>query len=203
MKAQYSILSIFLCCIIGFSPVLSQSWKSEKNKNGIQVYTRSVEGSSLKEFMGKTTINASPEQIVALIKNVPSYTGWLHDCKEAKMLNEKSRTDWTIYLRNGAPWPVNDRDVVIQARMTESKDGKVVISMKESSTPNIPTKSGVVRIPSLKGYWKITPTEDGKSEVVYQAHTDPGGNIPEFAANLVVVDIPYNSLLNMKKKLEN
>jgi hypothetical protein len=115
MKAKFLIISF----IIGTTPALSQGWESAKNKNGIQVFTRSVEGSSLKEFMGKTTIDASPEQIV-----------------------------------------------------------------------------------SLRGYWKITPLEEGKSEVVYQAHTDPGGNIPDMAANIVVVDIPYNSLFNMKKKLK-
>ncbi|MCC5814052.1 MAG: START domain-containing protein [Leptospira sp.] len=202
MKAKYSLLLLFLCIIIGTTPAYSQSWKSAKNKNGIQVFTRSVEGSSLKEFMGKATVNASTEKIVALIKNTASYTSWLHDCKEAKMLDEKNRLEWYIYLRNGAPWPVSDRDVVVQAKMTEAKDGKIVISMKNSPTPNVPNKSGVVRIPSLKGYWKITPMEDGKSEVIYQAHTDPGGNIPEVAANIVVVDIPYNSLFNMKKKLE-
>jgi ribosome-associated toxin RatA of RatAB toxin-antitoxin module len=184
-------------------PLVSADWEQAKNKNGVRVFTKEVEGSPLKEFLGKTILEATPSAVVALIKDPGSYTTWLHDCKGAELLKENGNKEWFVYLRNGAPWPVSDRDVILNAKLTvDPKTKAITIRMTNTDLLTRPVPSGVVRIPKLTGLWKIQPLDGGKVEVSYQAHTDPGGNIPDFAANLVVVDIPYNTLSNMKKKVQ-
>ena len=41
------LISLLLLC-----PVIDSDWNLKKDKSGIEVYTRSVEGSSFKEFKG-------------------------------------------------------------------------------------------------------------------------------------------------------
>jgi hypothetical protein len=190
---------IFL--LSSFQAIYAFDWELAKNKNGVIVHTREVENSALKEFRGKVIIQSTVEDALELIKAPSSYTAWLHDCKSAELLKSNSKEEWFVYLRNGAPWPVNDRDVIFKSNLTKDSKGEVIIRFNESTALSKPIPDGVVRIPKMKGLWKVTPLEDGKIQVIYQAHTDPGGSIPEFAANIAVVDIPYNTLFNLKKKL--
>lgn len=201
MKLTKQILIQVIFFLLTVQALSAADWELAKNKNGVVVHTREVENSPLKEFRGKVLIQASTDEALALITNPSTYTTWLHDCKSAEKLKINNKNEWYVYLLNGAPWPVSNRDVIFKANLSSDDKGTTTIQMKESSDISRPSPSGVVRIPRIRGTWMIKQIEEGKIEVVYQAHTDPGGSIPEFAANLVVVDIPYNTLLNLKNKL--
>ena len=66
----------------------------------------------------------------------------------------------------------------------------------------IPKKDGMVRITEFSGFWKITPASNGTVDLVYQFHTDPGGSIPDWMANMTSIDIPYFTLEKMKEQVK-
>lgn len=65
----------------------------------------------------------------------------------------------------------------------------------------IPPQKDLVRVKSIKGYWKFTPLGGNRVEVVYQVHNDPGGSLPAWLVNSVAVSQPFNTLLNMRKMI--
>ncbi|WP_207766253.1 START domain-containing protein [Leptospira wolffii] len=176
-------------------------WDLEKEKNGIVVHTRQIEGSELREFRGKTRLKTSLHTVIALMEDNPNYTTWLKDCKKSeavKVLNPKEKY---IYIQNGVPWPLNDRDFVIHSILIQDKNtGAVTYQMRPVSNV-VPEKSGLVR-GTIRGFWKFVPMGD-EVEVTYQVHSEPGGSIPTSIANFVVVDIPYETLKKMKEKVED
>ncbi|TGK00759.1 START domain protein [Leptospira semungkisensis] len=182
-------------------PAKMFAWDLEKDKNGITVHTRSVEGSELKEFRGKTKLKTNLNTIVALMEDNPNYTTWLKDCKKSEAVRVLNSKEKYIYILNGVPWPLDDRDFVIHSTLIQDKNtGAVTYQMKPVANI-VPDKKGLVR-GTIKGYWKFVPVSDGV-EVTYQVHSEPGGSIPTSIANIVVVDIPYETLKKMKEKVED
>lgn len=173
------------------------SWQLTKDGGGVQVYTRKVAGSALKEFRAVTTVRAPLPAVLALLDDVPGYRAWFADCKEARAIAPGYN-----YFVNDAPFPIADRDMVIH--WTESRDpatGAVVREM-HGEADKLPPQKGRVRVPRLDGHWRFTPRADGGVDIEYQLSSDPGGSLPDWAANSAVATAPHKTLLGLKKAVE-
>ncbi|TGM14020.1 START domain protein [Leptospira selangorensis] len=192
MKHVYLIVFLLI-------PMRIFSWDLEKEKNGITVHTRTVEGSELKEFRGKTKLKTDLNTVISLMEDNPNYVTWFKNCKHAEAVKVLNTKEKYIYIQNGAPWPVNDRDFVIHTVFSQDKTTGAVTYSIRPVVNIVAEKKGLVR-GTLKGFWKFVPVGD-EIEVTYQILSDPGGSIPTSIANFVVVDIPYETLRKMKEKV--
>ncbi|MBC7922591.1 MAG: START domain-containing protein [Ferruginibacter sp.] len=174
------------------------SWKLVKDKNGVKVYTRKVEGSALKEFKAVTTVAAPLNSLVALLKDFESYPAWVTDCKAARQLKLVSPTSYYYYAELNAPWPVENRDMVVHFQVQQDSATKAVTCTMAAEPDYLPPQPGNVRIPKLKGTWQLTPQQDGTVEVLHRVHAESGGSIPAWLANSVMTDGPYRTLSNMR-----
>lgn len=194
------VVLIGVAQLVGDAPA---EFTLDKDKHGVKVYTRKIEGSSLKEFKGVTAIKTSLTSLVALMDDTDSYTQWLHNVKGAKLvqlINQKERITWTHI---NAPWPVSDRDTVTYSKIVQDPKSKTVTIYLKGVADKYPVQSGKVRVPALKGFWQFIPNASGYVTVIYQVHSDPGGSIPDAIANATATDIPYHTLLNMHKLVKN
>ncbi|MGJ4731719.1 START domain-containing protein [Leptospira levettii] len=206
MIQKQTVFKFLLGCFlfVHFIPLLAQTpeWSESKRKKGIQVLTRPVAGSNIEEFLGKTEVDASISQVIALLVDPQSCKNLYHQCKELTVLSGSEKKS-SVYLRNGAPWPVNDRDVIMD-RSFDQNDKSLTTTMRmkrlDSNAKSAP--SGVTRMPAFEGYWKLTPLANGKLKIEYQAHFEPGGSVPQSVINLVLTDTPYETLLNLKSLVE-
>lgn len=196
--SYFPIIIIFFAFTL--TPDIAAEWTLKKDKDGVQVYTRPVEGSPLKEFKGVVNIRSNAEAVKALILDLDTYTEWQHNCSSSRILHKNNENDLYSYSLTDAPWPVQDREAIVRTQVSE-KEG--VITLKMTATPDyIKSTEGVVRVPKMTGFWQITPKKDGMVEVIQQVHASPGGRIPDWLANSAVVDTPFQTLLNMKRRLE-
>ncbi len=197
----------FFLLTLAFSlvfPLLSQSteWTESKRKKGITVLIRPFSGSSIDEFLGKTEVEANIAQVVAILTDPSSCKNLYHECKELTTLSGNEQKS-IVYIRNGAPWPVNDRDAILDRGFEQNqKTFTTTMKMKKTESQTKPVPSGVTRMDSFEGVWRITPTSAGKLKIEYQAHFEPGGSVPQSVINLVLTDTPYETLLNLKKLVE-
>jgi ribosome-associated toxin RatA of RatAB toxin-antitoxin module len=192
------LLSVLLLIAFIF-PNMSGAWELAKKGDGITVYTRSVIGSGFKEYKAAMKIKASLSSMVAIVEDVSAYPSWIHTCKEGKLLkriNEKETYNYTI---NDAPWPVSDRDAAVHNKISQNPEDRVVTINIKGIPDYIPEKTGLQRVKKIEGFWRFTPLENGSVEVVYQVHTEPGGNLPSWLVNSIVVSQPFHTLLNMQK----
>jgi len=194
------LLSIIYSIVFAFPKPVS-AWELAKSGDGITVYTRSVKGSGFKEYKALTKIEASLSSLVAIVEDIEAYPSWIHTCKEGKLLkkiNEKETYNYTI---NEAPWPVRDRDAVVHNKISQNTENRVVTIEIKGIPDYIPEKTGLQRVRKIDGFWRFTPLENGSVEVVYQVHSEPGGNLPSWLVNSIVVSQPYYTLVNMQKVL--
>ncbi|MCE3277981.1 MAG: lipid-binding protein [Bacteroidetes bacterium] len=188
----------FLLC--KYSSSQSQNdWILKKEEEGISVYTRNVETSSLKELKSVVTIRTSLSSIVALLNDWDSYPQWVYRCEKSSTLKTISESEVIHYQTVIAPWPVDSRDFVVNVKLTQDPITKIITIISQPHPDFIPKTEDMVRIRNFKASWTLIPLKDGWVEVNYQLLVDPGGYVPAWLVNLAVVEGPYQTKLNMKK----
>lgn len=193
------ILLLFLFCSV--HTYAQSEWKLAKNSDGIKVYTRTVEGSPIKEFKAKVTIKARAVEIAQIVVDVADYPEWYPDVMGAKVIERVSKYEILAYYRVDLPWPATDRDAVVSflLDMDESKKNiKVTSKAKDGVKEEF---AGVIRLKEATGYWTFKE-HDGVTDVVYQMQADPGGSLPTWIINMFIEDGPHKTMKALRERVE-
>ncbi|HEY0030676.1 MAG TPA: START domain-containing protein [Bacteroidia bacterium] len=192
---------MLLLLVWSFTPLkinAPQDWQLKKFENGISVYTRSLEASKFKELRAVFEIKTSLSSIIALLNDVETYPQWVYRCQASKILKKKSDQNLIRYQSILAPWPVDNRDMVVEVH-TYQEDKTGIVYQKVTCLPDYsPVIPGHVRIREFRAVWKLSPLKNGMVKVEYELLVNPGGNIPAWIINMAVVDGPYDTSLKMK-----
>lgn len=192
-------LGALLLWLVLFPQESAFAWELAKEGKGITVHTREVVGSHFKEYRAVMNVQTSLSSLTGLVGDISSYPSWVHTCREGKLLKRISTKEIYAYTVNNAPWPVKDRDAIVHNTIIQDDEDRSVI-IKIIGVPDyVPHKKGLVRVKRIDGYWRFTPAENGMVQVTYQVHNDPGGHLPSWLVNSIVVSQPYNTLANMQK----
>lgn len=180
----------------------AQEWKLRKQKSGIEIYTRSVEGSSFDEFKGITTLaNTSVEEVLDVILDVDNYIHLFPDCINAKILEQKGKYYDIHYISLKAPWPVQNRDAVYESTTTISENNKYARVDLKPLGQYLEQKKGFVRMYKGSGFWELKEISANIIQITYQFHGDPAGKIPAWLANSSVVSNPFHTFINLNNRL--
>lgn len=178
----------------------AEDWKVVKDEGGIKISLAPVAGSEYKAYRGETVINASIAKLRGLQEDVAGACAWIHECKLQKVLKQEGGKVWT-YSQFNTPWPVTPRDSVLVITTEEGADGSLTRNLQAQPTL-IPEEKGFIRVSEVNGHWKFVPQGPGKTQVIYQVHTEPGGSVPSWLANKFVVDAPFKTLAALKERAE-
>ncbi|MEB8432075.1 START domain-containing protein [Cocleimonas sp. KMM 6892] len=191
----FSMLLIFSVPIFA----TQDNWYLEKEEDNIQVFVSKTKGSPLKSFRGVVTVDSSVNSVLSVIADTSSYPRWVHNCKSAKTIKRVSETEIYNHIVTDMPWPVIDRDSVVQSVKTQNKTSNQITITFVSKPAMIEKLPKTVRITKMQGLWELTPLQNGKLKILYQMSVDPGGNIPKWLVNSLAVDIPYHTLNNLRR----
>ncbi len=195
--------SILIVLFVSLSISYAQSeWKTAFEKDAIRVSTREVADSKFKEYKGEMLVKTTLGCLVTLLDDVENQKNWFYDCIDAKRLKTVNKTEGYNYFIQKEPWPLTDRDLIVKWSLSQNQKTKVVTVELNGVKDYIAVKSDYVRVPFLKGKWEFSPLSNSIIKVVYQVHSDTGGDVPAAIANAACVDIPYNTLKNLKKEIE-
>ncbi len=180
------------------------AWERVSDKEGIVVQRRSVEGSKLKEFVGRGVIAAPIGRVLAVIRDANRRAEWMPACADSHLVEENVAARTQIaYHRTKAPWPVSDRDSVNRAEMiVEVAKHRVYLPFEAITLSRVPPVKGVVRMPSMRGHWILSPVDGGKATAAeYQVFADPGGVLPDWLANLASKTLPRETIAGLRKQV--
>jgi hypothetical protein len=101
--------------------------------------------------------------------------------KKRVVLKETEHERWT-YEQIRVP-VVADRDYVIRVkRVHDAPSGQCEVAFDTQEDPRYPPDADHVRIPSIRGTWKLVPNASGKVDISYVVYSDPGGSVPALLA---------------------
>lgn len=178
-----------------------EGWQLERDRQGIQVYTRKTKTSNMKDSRAIAIVNSNTREVLNLLMDFENHWKWMDRIKLSRTLKKISENEFYVYYEALAPWPVSNRDVVTRYKIILSPDGKVTLESR-AEPDYIPKKEGIVRIPVAVSSWEIIPLADNKVQVIFTNHSDPGGSIPDWLANITATDNPFNTLLKLKEQVE-
>ena len=199
MNRLYAPL-MFLLLMLGapFALAADDGWRLEKDEDGIQVYTRAVEGQKIREIRGTVRVQARLSAVVAVLTDVPATPQLSDAIGEAQVLQRQSPSRYQVYQLLKMPWPLDNRDIVSQREIRQDAQ-TLAVTIVDAATPEaIPPKSGIVRIQKSRQQWSLTPQADSSVLAEMRAMTDPAGPIPASVINSMSVGAPFKSLQKLR-----
>jgi len=172
------------------------SWHQAFDQNGLKIETRDVAGSGVRSFRASTTVNASMATILAVLTDPKAYPRWVYGCERARTLSHQGFGRRTVYEVNHLPWPFSNRDLVVEVRIHQLPSGAVRIDLL--NRPHQLPETHFVRVMHSAGHYLLTPVGAHHTHVVWQQHTDPGGHLPDWLVNQLLVQVPRDTLEGLK-----
>ena len=192
-----------MLCALLLTSTFSLAWNLEEDDEGIKVFTQEIEGSDFKAFKGEMSMQAELDEVLAVIRDVESMDEWLHECSASQIMETRSDDEMIVYQETSAPWPVSDRNFVLKMKVNRADDGRsAMVNFTALVEPEV-SNDDCVRVTELNGSWTLTQADDETLNIVYQTSADPAGDIPSWLANAFVVDQPYNTLLNLRERVQS
>lgn len=178
------LLTGVILLISGFINHTENGWSLALDKEGIQVFTRYVEGSDFKEFRGEVVMEGTVSEITNEICDVEKFPEWSYKTESVRIIKKEGNLVRYFYISK-TPGFLKTRVAFFESeKITDSQTNEVTISLHNfQSDEPIPESS--LLIPVMKGYWKLTPEGENKVHVTMQMLTNPGGVIPAWLANMV------------------
>jgi len=188
--------------LLSTGPLYGQAWERVSNEDGVVVETREVPGQALPTFRGTATVAAPLLEVAAVIDDVDRACQWTKRCVGSRRLQRITDTDLLFYSRTSAPWPVQDRDAVMLGKVTglaEARD--VMIAFHTVRSPLQPEVNGVVRMPRVRGHYRLTRLSDTATRVEFQVQADIGGWVPDSLAAMTSKTIPRDTLKGLRRQV--
>ena len=194
---RHLLFAAFLSTLC-FCALAQETWTLVKDQDGIKVYTRRIASAKFKEVRANFELNATEDQLIGVLENIPHHKDWSYGTKRTFVISKKNKDTIIYYSEVSLPWPLSNRDLVIQLSINrDTLDNMLHIRAK--SIPGIlPAKPNLVRVPFSIASWDVKIMPNKLLAVQYTLSTDPGGALPVWLVNLAASVGPYNSFQKLK-----
>lgn len=169
--------------------VAAQGWtlrqKSDDTKSAYSLYARPQTGSDYDEYRMEVRFDAKPDDVLAAIQHNQLDPEALPSNFERVILRREGDV-MVSHDKIDVPF-LADRDVILYTETEKDPaSGHHVVRWHSLEDEGPPPEGGVVRMPSSRGSWTLTPHEDG-TLAIYQSHVELGGSLP---ASFVEAQMP-------------
>ena len=195
------IILLFVVCLFRISASSQYSWKLEKNKEGIMVYTSPSPNSSYKAVRVECTFPGTYNKLISILNDVPKFEDWIYHNKRAFLIKKNSIHDFTYYSETSMPWPLDNRDVVLRLTINTDSLPKFLLINGQHQENILPKVPFMVRVPKYTATWKVTMPAPNQLHISYILDVNPGGSIPTAVVNMFVDKGPYETFRNLSEEL--
>ncbi len=176
------------------------AWRPIRVDDQITSWESERPGQPLSAFRARTSLPTSMWLAVAVLEDVARACEWTSHCTEMRRLG--SAADMVlVYARMDAPWPVRDRDVVVQVRTVYGAPGELTLQIEARAGAEGPASAEVVRMPRFRAHYRFRASGRESCLVEYQIDVDPGGTLPEWLKRLVARDLAHNTLDDLRDRV--
>jgi len=177
-------------------------WQRIKYRNGIKVYKKTGKKQHLVTFKGTGVIEAKLFYVLAVLADVENTHKWVETVKRVKILERINDKELITYTTIKMPWPMQDRDSVAHGKVSFKSDGWVHITSKNTKHSVMPPNDNYVRIAYMRAKWSFKQVKNGKATwAEFTVLADPGGLIPHWVVNWAANNVPYKSIMNLRKRV--
>jgi len=193
---KYSLCFLIFLFTFSFS---QDPWVKEYDKNGIKIYTRTVEGTKTKEYKGVVEVKATVSECLSLIRDLDKSSSFMYKVEEAEMIKVVSDSEWITYLVISFPWPYSNKDMVLKFKVYHL--GKGVYTAKFFSVNGVVPLKGYDRMQNIEGSWLFEPITENTTRVTNQSKAYTKG-FPVWLVNLFFLNAPKHIMPAFREQVE-
>nr|AWJ66315.1 collagenase and related proteases [uncultured bacterium] len=179
-----------------------EAWKFKSEKEGLTIYSRSVDYSNIKELKITATVKSNLGTLVKILDDVTLCPEWMYGCKTAEEVQPADGTEAYDKATLQFPKPFSYRVMLTRSTIDQDPDSKVVTVKTTSIPEEVPVDKSLVVIEKMVTTWVLTPTDSGEIEIESYLFCDPGGYIPAFLLNSLMDRGPTRTIKKLMKLLE-
>ncbi len=181
-----------------------EGWEKVSDSDGIIVYQKAVADSDTISIRGETVIDASVEDVAAVMKDNSKAAEWIPmvvDRHDIRMTGPNERMEYTHV---GMPWPVTDRYFINLGKAEYLPNGVLRLSVRSVEHPDPSLLEDDKVLGSLHySVFLLTPVDGGKrTHLELEVNTDPKGLIPKWMVNMAQRSWPRDFVLGLRGQLE-
>ena len=205
---SYRSVGLAVCLMVLSQWSVADDWVLAEAQDGIRISLRDVPDSGIQAFRATVSIATSLDSIMAVFSDIQACPQWFHQCDESAQIQRDSFAKRVNYQVSDFPFPAGDRDLVYQVLLSQDVQSKTItMDIKAlpdycvgQSTPVCQQVNAAdyVRMTKATGFYRFVVTDKGV-DVTWQQHTEPGGALPDWLVNAMVVDIPRNTLQGLRE----
>jgi hypothetical protein len=202
MRKYLLLISTYLLISNTFGQQHTDNWKFFKESNDISVYFRTHEKSTVKELKLTTKINATVQSVESIITNVDILKTWGYACLESKLLKRKGMGELYYYYAVDVPWPLSDRDVVINMKIRQDSLSGITDINSMNFNGLIPEKEDRTRLKYVKAHWQLIPINKNSMQLDFTIATELGSDFPDWLVNYAMSYSPIKSITALRNMAE-
>ncbi|MCX0329594.1 START domain-containing protein [Acinetobacter radioresistens] len=199
--------TIFNICLMLLSLLITQSTSAEQarlkiNKQNIKVWTYQTSRNPAASYKAETVFNVPLERAVALIMDVERAQQWVPYMGKISILNRDDQAgEFLLHVVMDLPFPLKDRDLIIQSKITRERNGTVNIRNRGMADSRF-SQPDYIRLQDYQGDWTFQRLGANKVKVTTMGYVNPEGSLPISFMNMFVEQQPYQMLKIMRSELE-
>jgi hypothetical protein len=193
------LLLLFVFAGISFSGLAQEKWQLIKNEDGIKVYSRRLGDEKFKEIRADFELNGTEDQLIGILQNINHQKDWSYGTKYTHLIRKKNKDTLIYYSEVSLPWPISNRDLVIELSFKKDTLNKTLVIKAKSIAGILPDKPHLVRVPFSLALWNVNVLPNKLLKVQYTFSTNPGGAMPAWLVNFAASVGPYNSFHKLKE----
>jgi hypothetical protein len=147
----------------------SGKWQLEIDKNGVQVYTMKVPGSTLKHFKAVGKAKTSLHRVMAFFtdSSIEHCHDIMSNCVTSAVVEpwNKDGHYWVGMVRAGLPRPFSPRELVMKDHFSQDPQSKTLFIDITAAPDLLPPDKCCVRVTQMDNRWRWTPLQNGEFEV--------------------------------------
>ncbi|MBK6995206.1 MAG: hypothetical protein IPH31_09855 [Lewinellaceae bacterium] len=178
----------------------TSDWAYKGEKDGIKIYHQKTPG--LLHIKLSTVVKAPLSGIAALFSDVDNYKDWGYKISESRLLRRVSPTEVWYYAKYDFPWPLDDRDIILQSIMQQDAITRRVVITNTPHPSYLPEKTGISRIRNTTTRWTFLPGEGGWVSMEQQISTDSAEDMPDWLVTMTVDTGPRETAKAVRKILQ-
>ncbi|KUI99187.1 hypothetical protein [Vibrio sp. MEBiC08052] len=178
----------------------TEQWSLYKTHGSVKVYSHKTTTNHI-EVKAVAIVKAIPGALVALLHDAQRGPEWIANCRQV-VIETKSAHERIIHVYYSAPWPVEDRDMVIDSVIHyDPQAQKLTISVQDVGD-QYPLERNYVRMKDVSGEWQAIRLNHQQTQISYQGQGSAAGHIPLWLENKLLLSSTYETFLNMATVIE-
>jgi len=196
--------SFFVHALVFAAPVMAAppGWESLGVTDGVEVARKSVPNSSLFAFRGEADVDVPIGVLAEVLWRDGMGVEWVDMMilsERVELLDEDTKI---VHQGYGLPWPISDRDYVMEEAATFDPVTKTfTLQFKSVEHAAMPVQDSYVRARAYRTFWRLKANDTpGHTHVEVEVHTDPMGMLPAWLVNMIQKDWPSTTITNLTKR---